>query len=418
MSLLSKWEIVSKYGLRGFFVLFTAFGILCDQFSLPWFTYLLYFVFFTGLAALYVLWTADLKDINRIKWYALAATLPYIVMLLASLFIWYSTQQEMTYIARGVSRILFQLIAIAFCCASCILFKEDALYMFLYGIVLGNGLLVLKVVAANGSGAFISAFFLQILGGGEDEIPIMRALEIHDVTFAFGTYILFFITQYRKVRHPLLHIFIASIFFAIGFKRIAILSIAMLVVVYAFLRIARRVYQLVIALIGAAIALISACYVVMIKEKIFDMLVEMLGINTMGRMDLYDMFIEKYDISIGFAGYGMGWTTRLIATWYEKGIITHNFGSLHNDILTMYLEIGFAAFFLWLIAELYLKNRLTGFMYGPHMEILTFILGLYTYITYFSDNTHFYSCTQAVLYLLPMAFDFERGKQNELHSEH
>ena len=412
----NRWKTVGKYGLRGFYILFTAFGILYDKFSLPWFTYLLYFVFFTGLAALYVLWTADLKDINRIKWYALTAALPYIVMLLASLFVWYSTQQEMTYIARGVSRISFQLIAVVFCCGSCVLFKEDALYLFLYGIILGNGLLVLKVVAANGPGAFISAFIAQLVSGGDVEIPIMRALEIHDVTFGFGTYILFFITQYRRVRHPLLHIFLASVFFAIGFKRIAILSIIMLVVVYAFLRIARQACRSVMTLMGAFVAMISAIYVVMIKEKIFDMLVETLGINTMGRMGLYDMFIEKYDISIGFTGYGMGWTTRLISTWFENGVIDHNFGSLHNDILTMYLEIGFIAFFLWLVTELYLKNRLTGLMYGTHMEILTFVLGLYTYITYFSDNTHFYSCTQTALYLLPMAFDFERRKQNELHS--
>lgn len=415
---LKRAKTAGKYVLEAFFIVFTAFGILCDKFNLPWYTYLLYFMFFAGLAALYILWTGDLKDINRIKWYALAAALPYIVMLLSSLFIWYSTQQEMTYIARGVSRISFQLIAIVFCCGICVLFKERALYLFLYGIILGNGLLVLKVIAANGPGAFVKAFIDQLISGGDVEIPIMRALEIHDVTFGFGAYILFFITQFRKVRHPMLHIFMASVFFAIGFKRIAILSIMCLVVAYAFLRVSGKACRAFMTLFAAAMGLISTCYVVMIKEGIFDMLVEKLGINTMGRMSLYDMFLEKFDISIGFTGYGMGWTTRLISTWYEKGIITHNFGSLHNDILTMFLEIGFIAFFLWLLTELYLKNQLVGFMYGTHMEILAFILGMYTYITYFSDNTHFYSCTQAVLYLLPMAFDFERRKQNELYSKH
>lgn len=416
---------VKKYGkavLKICFIFATAFAMMCDYFNLPWYTYLAYFAFFFGIAAFKILWTGDRADLHYIKWFAIAATLPYIVMLMFSLFIWYYTQQQMVYISRGVSRIAFQLLGIAFAFGICILFQKDALYLFLDGLILGNVLLVLKVITANGAGAFINAAVQQIVTGGETEIPIMRQLEIHDATFAIGLYILFFIIQHRRARHPLIYLIITGALFMIGFKRSAIASIILLTFVFFLLRIiVKGLYRVTIAVIGLAMAIVSMLYVVIIENHIFDYLVELLGVNTMGRMGLYDMFSDAYNMSITFTGYGMGWTTRLISTWYESGVLDHNFGALHNDILTMYLELGFIGFVVWLIAELYLKGRITGMFYGDRMEIIVFVLSLYTFITYFSDNTHFYPCVQTALYLIPMGFEFERrifeGQYNHKRSE-
>ena len=312
-----------------------------------------------------------------------------------------------------MSRVFFQILGVMFATSACILFKQEACYLFLYGLILGNSLLVLKVIAANGVGTFIGAAIEQVVTGGETEIPIMRQLEVHDVTFAIGAYMLFLLIQHRWIKHVKFKLLISAALFGIGFKRIAILSITMLVVVFIVLRTVRPLSKFIMGAAAAALMCGSMCYVIIIKDGIFDYLVDKFEINTMGRAGLYDMFKDKFDMSIGFIGHGAGWTTRLITQWFEDGVIDHSFGALHNDILTMYLELGFVGFLIWLVVELYVKNRIIGIIYGERMEIITFIVGLYVFITYFSDNTHFYPCVQTSLYLIPMGYAFERRERFE-----
>ena len=83
-------------------------------------------------------------------------------------------------------------------------------------------------------------------------------------------------------------------------------------------------------------------YVYLIQSGLFNEIVHALEIATMGRDRLYAAFQEVYDFSPAFRGYGIGYVTRYISIMTEAGVGvfgTHNFGGMHNDIVTMYIEL-------------------------------------------------------------------------------
>ena len=124
-------------------------------------------------------------------------------------------------------------------------------------------------------------------------------------------------------------------------------------------------------------------------------------VDTMGRNEVYG-FIEKYyDISLGFLGYGFEYTTVILQQIQQTnpelkiGVL-----ALHNNILTVYIELGFLGFWAWIVYT--------------WVFLLFFLSELYIFITYTTDNTLYYYYTSFILRLLPAAYAFHIPYEKEI----
>jgi toxin CptA len=154
----------------------------------------------------------------------------------------------------------------------------------------------------------------------------------------------------------------------------------------------------------------------MIRSPLFDWIVDTFEIDTMGRQGLYDYFKSVYDFSPTFRGYGIGYVTRYISILTEQkvGIFgEHSFGGMHNDIVTLYIELGFVGYSLWVWYEVRFRIMWIMKKYGVRAARILLYGTLYTFITYATDNTVFYCYINTIFMLLPLAYTVKEQEEGE-----
>ncbi len=86
------------------------------------------------------------------------------------------------------------------------------------------------------------------------------------------------------------------------------------------------------------------------KTGAFEYITNYFGIDTMGRNDVYKYIEKYYQISLGFMGYGFEYTTVILQKIMVDNPNAHiGVVALHNNILTIYIELGFLGFWAWMI---------------------------------------------------------------------
>lgn len=153
----------------------------------------------------------------------------------------------------------------------------------------------------------------------------------------------------------------------------------------------------------------------------FGRLSEEKGIDTMGRKGLYEAFTDLYSFSPTFRGYGIGWVTRYISIMNAAGIGvfgTHDFGGMHNDLVTMYIELGFWGFSFWIWLSWQGKVVWCQKQYGTETAFLLLYCTIYAFVTYATDNTAFYCYMNTIFMLLPIGHAMKLLDRNEVIYNH
>jgi len=143
----------------------------------------------------------------------------------------------------------------------------------------------------------------------------MVAVEVNDLTFAIGLYLLYYLIKNRPVPRRGWYLLAACFFFAVGLKRIALAGIAVALVVVLLCRFfkedsRKRLLQfLSLGLIGFALL-----YILAIKTGVYEYLAQRYNIDTMGRITLIHLIDEYYSFSPLFKGFGLGYTVEWLAS--------------------------------------------------------------------------------------------------------
>ena len=244
----------------------------------------------------------------------------------------------------------------------------------------------------------------------------MRALEIHDITFLFGQFFIYYMMFAPKSTKPerrirRFGIFLSIFFILLGLKR-SVLPAVLLVCVYVkLLRMIRKPGKLILAT-GIGLALFFWVYLYLTRSGILVKYLESLGIDMMGRDVLWSLPNDYYELSPFWKGLGFEAVTDLVSKWHQEGLINRPY-PLHNDILKIFIELGALGFTLWegihyiLYPAYWMKRHdtQTGMLY---MAVL-----LYMTVTYLTDNTAFYFWSCIGLRLIPMSYSYRVSKTGE-----
>ena len=365
-----------------------------------------------GLAMLYALFFPDEKRFREI-W---KPTLLYMSLMAAlffwSIVIWVESFAAVSSMIRSCSKLLFQSIAILTAVALVYLFREKAIELFTISICITNGVIMLLYIPEFGVGASIQSLVTCLVTFG-DAVGYARQLEIHDLTFVFGQMILYYAvfaprTTRQEKRKRWLYLLACCWFFLVGMKRSAIPAVLLFILIGLLLR-KRKVPSWLYPTVGVCCILFFLAFLYGVRNGIVSRLLNSVGVDMMGRDYLWSMANPYYEFSVTYLGHGFEYVDTIIGQWYNAGLINHAY-PFHNDILKVFVEMGFPGFLLWSGIQ-YILTPLFWQHYADQQTTLLYLCELgYMTVTYLTDNTAFYFWSTMALRLVTLAYAMERKK--------
>ena len=365
-----------------------------------------------GLAVLYALFFPDEKRFREIWKPALLYMSLMVALFFWSLVIWIESFAAVSSMTRSCSKLLFQSIAILTAVALVYLFREKAIELFTISICITNGAIMLLCIPEYGIGASIQSLVTCLVTFG-DAVGYARQLEIHDLTFVFGQMILYYAvfaprTTRQEKRKRWLYLLACIWFFLVGMKRSAIPTVLLFILIALLLR-KRKVPGWFYPAVGGGCILFFLLFLYCVRNGIISRLLNSVGVDMMGRDYLLSMANPYYEFSVTYLGHGFEYVDTIIGQWYSAGLINHPY-PFHNDILKVFVELGFPGFLLWSSIQ-YVLTPLFWQHYADQETTLLYLCELgYMTVTYLTDNTAFYFWSTMALRLVAFSYAMERKK--------
>lgn len=365
-----------------------------------------------GLAVLYALFFPDEKRFREIWKPALLYMSLMVALFFWSIVIWIESFAAVSSMTRSCSKLLFQSIAILTAVALVYLFREKAIELFTISICITNGAIMLLCIPEYGIGASIQSLVTCLVTFG-DAVGYARQLEIHDLTFVFGQMILYYAvfaprTTRQEKRKRWLYLLACIWFFLVGMKRSAIPTVLLFILIALLLR-KRKVPGWFYPAVGGGCILFFLLFLYCVRNGIISRLLNSVGVDMMGRDYLWSMANPYYEFSVTYLGHGFEYVDTIIGQWYSAGLINHPY-PFHNDILKVFVELGFPGFLLWSSIQ-YVLTPLFWQHYADQETTLLYLCELgYMTVTYLTDNTAFYFWSTMALRLVAFSYAMERKK--------
>ncbi len=337
-------------------------------------------------------------------------SVPLLVTTVVSLFIWFVNTVDVSVISRGLSStfVFTNMLSFALAAGSMLyIFGGKGIWYNLVAILIANILMILTIMIENGIGNYFSELITLIVTFADETGDIIVKAEIHELAFCLGAYLVYML--YKPQKNIVYYILLALVVFCFlsAFKRIAMIAIVVALFFGYILKFIayfnKKSAIRLVTVFSVLIVVILIGYVAIIKMGAFKLL-EDAGINTSGRVGIYNSVDEFYEFNPGFLGNGIGFLTYQLNTYLKIGV-----ASIHNDFLQHYIDLGFWGYIIWLVSMTLVRVWYFGRRGNVENAIITFILTLYLIIVSTTDNTMNYPLLTGVLAMLMMGHSYEEN---------
>ena len=372
-----------------------------------------------GLAVIYILWTGNFKHYKALSRFGIMYASIIIAIIFCSILIWILDLQSIKFIMKGVSKISYQLLNIAIVLSAVYLFEEDAAKYTFFGIAAANFVIIGLGAATTGFGGAIKDILANITSFGANDVignsTFIRAIEIHDITFVMGVFIIYFLLFSPGEKYRFLYAGIALFLFVAGLKRIAFLSMLMALAFALFCSVLGTKGK-DRALIFTACLIVAFCYyyITIIQQGIFTKFCIEHDIELNGRDRIYDYISQFYEVRPSYRGKGYEFCVQLLKSMRGTKDQVVNINAVHNDILKMYVEMGFWGFLFWILGYYVFQTHWFISRCGEKVAVCFLTINIYMLVTYLTDNTMFYYWSSMVIRMIPMSFFFAPVKEPPL----
>jgi hypothetical protein len=335
-------------------------------------------------------------------------SLPLAVTTIVSLFIWFMGTADVGVISRGLSSSFIYTNMLSFALGSGALlyvFGNKGVWYNLVAILIANILMIITIIAQNGLVTFFSEFVTLLITFADVTGDVIIQAEIHELAFCLGAYLIYMFFKPKKNIAYFILLFLTLFCFLAALKRIAIIAIVIALFFGYILKFIahfnkKTASRLVIFLSVCVVALLVG-YIALIKADAFALL-EQIGINTSGRVEIYNAVDRFYEFNPGFLGNGIGFLTYQLNEFMAVGV-----GAVHNDFLQHFIDLGFWGYIIWLSAMVLIRVCYFGRKGNIENAIITFMLTIYLIVVSSTDNTMNYPLLTGVLAMLMMGNNFD-----------
>lgn len=331
--------------------------------------------------------------------------LPHLAVVMASVPLWVFQMQRLTQVRRGIFDQVYG-ISILFAMAGILYaFGQRGMWLNLAAMLAANLITAVQVILENGFSVYWRELRSLIITFAGETGPVIQQMEIHELTFALGVYLVYYVVNWKEVRrNRAARILLAPTVFCFlsGFKRIGVAAIAAAVLVYLVMKAVARKRNALFWLMAVSFAAITVAfvYICLVKAGIFDYLASRFGLDTMGRRELSSFIDRYYWIGLDFFGNGAGFVTRLFSDLPAEYTIR----ALHNDILMIYIDSGFWGFWIWMLCWLPLRVWSAYKKQGIQGGIVCLCLHICVLATAATDNTLWYIYVTGALGITTMGY--------------
>ena len=358
---------------------------------------------------------ADFDNFRKAMKYFPLFLLPIAVYTLITMYIWVTDFSKVASISRASQKLFFLTITVVYSICMCYLFEDRAVNYLFVGMCATNAAIALLEMPRYGVAESISSVVTCLVTFGEAE-GFVRALEIHDITFLFGQFFIYFVMFAPKrtpaeKRKRILGIFFAMFFILLGLKRSTLPAVALVCVYVKVLRMFKERRKLVL-LTGSILILFFYVYLYLTRSGILVAFLESHGVDMMGRNVLWSLPNDYYELSPFWKGLGFEAVTDLVHMWTRQGFINRPY-PLHNDLLRIFIELGALGFTLWAVIHYLLYPTYWMNQHDTETGILYMALLCYMTVTYLTDNTAFYFWSSIGLRVIPMSYSYRNRESRE-----
>lgn len=368
------------------------------------------------LALLNLTATVRLDRLLVLSRHTAVQVLPCLIPLVFSAAVWVQAREETSAVLLGVTMVIPQLLSVLVAAATLYLFGSKGVWYCLGAMCAANLAGILLVVYEGGLGAFLEEFYIMLVTFTSETGPLMERLETHDLAFAFGPFLLYLLLYWKEHTRPALWLVLTLLFFTIGLKRIAVLAIVLGLLTAALIRLLseKAARQTALCAAGAMMAA-SFLYIAGIRYGLFELLETQLGLDTKGRVLMFNNVKPYYDINIAFMGKGTGFERYVDwMTGIQSPAPLRPQSQIHNDFLRMYLNVGFFGYWAWIWSWLGVRLRYWFRCGGKDAGCLFLGICVYCFVLYATDNTVYYPYTMIACALVPMACRLEELAKDAL----
>ena len=354
-----------------------------------------------AIAVLRFLIVFDVEKIKNMGNYLAIITIPVVIVLSFSIFVWLFNFVSFADMLSAAERLLVQSINIVVVLGVLYLFGHHAARYTLYAMSLAYGYIVFRAISRFGVSGFVSDLLVFVRSFGVQAHGAMKALEVHDMTFAFGFFVVYYFVAPKEEPRRWLCRILAVVCFILGYKRIAILGVGAALLYHWYYKGKANKTK---ALLHLGILMFVGCYVYIIISRyaIITTVMNEFGIAMLGRDRLYAFMEPYYDLSIAFPGYGFNFVRTFLGGLQELGISEFETASLHNEIVRQYIECGFWGYLIWSYYELKIRPQWMGQKHGCETMHMYMLCSIFIFATYLTDNTMYYYHTAFIYRLVPL----------------
>ena len=363
-------------------------------------------------AFLYFLVSADFGKLRKAMSFFPIFLIPIAVYTVVSMYIWVTDFSQVASIGRAWEKILFQTITIIYAVFMCYLLEERAANYLFFSMCAVNTAIMLLEMPKYGIAESISSVVTCIVTFGEAE-GFVRALEIHDITFLFGQFFVYYMmfapkSSKSEKRIRRCGIFLSLFFILLGLKRGTLPAVLIVCIYVKVLRLFKKPEKLIMAT-GISMALFFYFYLYLTRSGLLVTFLESHGVDMMGRDVLWSLPNKYYELSPFWKGLGFESVTELVNQWYQEGLINRAY-PLHNDILKIFIELGALGFTLWAVIHYVMFPAYWMKRHDTQTGMLYMAILLYMTATYLTDNTAFYFWCSIGLRLIPISYSYRINK--------
>ncbi|MCD7854243.1 MAG: O-antigen ligase family protein [Clostridiales bacterium] len=349
--------------------------------------------------------------------YAGILTIPYIITMIWSLMVWVLNLTRIRVILRGFVWPSYDILAIFAAASAVYLFGKKGVYYQLISLLAAYVLFFAGLASKYGIAVFFNDYLNVILTRG-DVTGCFAEIEKIAYAHGMGMFLIYLVlTLKENRRYNLIFLLPALLCFFSGFKRSALVGMVLTVVIYIIgCRLSEINLKGYFAVVGILMVIGAFLYIGVIDSTLFDVIVEIFNINTMGRQEVYEYMKDYYDFSITFLGKGLGFISYNIA----HGIIDvgGNWrGDIHNDFLRQYIELGMIGYIIWAWTFFSFRVRQMAKMADGKLGLFVMSCMGYCWGCFLTENMYYRFNAGLALAVVILSYCIQRDEEKEKQLE-
>ena len=325
---------------------------------------------------------------------------PYILFGFISIPIWVIRGSEFTdggYISFVFSHTIYAMMRCIIVIIALDLFGKMAFKVMFRALILSQFIILIYVGYLYGYGNLLSFCLTGVFKAvnnttiwGSALWSIGWALEVHDNTFAFGFFLLYFIYCEKDKRNKIKGILISIFFMYIGLKMIQLVAIVVVILINKIFKFIRTSYYASSNIYAMTYLVIASIFIGVIKFS-----PEILATLDINRLTLYNFLGSHIKISSLVLGTGWGSINYYLQFMDNTTLLE----SSHSDLTRMFIELGLIVFIMWIYYfHVIFPRKVEKETSSKRAGKLAFLCTVYIFITYFIDNTFELYATQ-IMYM-------------------